>query len=198
MIVQNAGRSSVNWEWNSTNVARLYSDSVTGNDYTSDDIQDYLNPSAMVVDPTDGNLILSFKNANCLVKINSETGKLMWTLGGNSDEFGLKSSQKFSGQTDVQVSEDGTLTITQPGKITMLKLDEGNKAVASIRTKNIDNAVGANLMNTDNGVLCVGKNGSVLIEERSVDGGELKNALQIKTTSPHNLASVRFVPAEKH
>lgn len=198
VIVQNAGRSSVNWEWNSTNVARLYSDSVTGNDYTSDDIQDYLNPSAMVVDPTDGNLILSFKNANCLVKINSETGKLMWTLGGNSDEFGLKSSQKFSGQTDVQVSEDGTLTITQPGKITMLKLDEGNKAVASIRTKNIDNAVGANLMNTDNGVLCVGKNGSVLIEERSVDGGELKNALQIKTTSPHNLASVRFVPAEKH
>lgn len=196
VLVQNAGRTHVSWEWNSTDVARLYSDSVAGNDYTSDDIQDYLNPSAMAVDPTDNNVILSFKNANCLVKINSKTGKMMWTLGGKSDEFGLKDSQKFSGQTDVQVSAEGTLTITQPGKVTVLKLDEANKAVASIRTKNMDNVVGANLMNAGSGELCVGKNGSVLIEERNVDGDELKNALQIKTTQPHNIASVRFVPAQ--
>ena len=51
-------------------------------------------------------------------------------------------------------------------------------------------------MNADSGELCVGKNGSVLIEERNVDGGEVKNALQIKTTTPHSIASVRFVPAQ--
>jgi arylsulfate sulfotransferase len=197
VILQNAGRSSVNWEWKSTSDSRLYSASVSGNDYTSSDMQNYLSPSAMVMDPQDHNLILSFKNADCLVKINSDTGKLMWILGGKADEFGLKDSQKFSGQTDVQVASDGTLTITQADKVTVLKLDEKARKLASYKEKSLSGAVGANAVNTQNGVLCVGKSGKVLIEEESLgDGDDLKNPLQISTTHARSLASVRFVRIE--
>ncbi|MGN0194204.1 MAG: aryl-sulfate sulfotransferase [Pseudoramibacter sp.] len=196
VILQNAGRSHVNWEWKSTSDTRLYSASVSGNDYTSSDIQDYLNPSAMVVDPKDQNLILSFKNADCLVKINSETGKLMWVLGGKADEFGLKDSQKFSGQTDVQAAADGTLTITQPGKITVMKLDENGKRVVFHKTKSIDGLVGANMESTNAETLCVGKSGKVLVEEESLNDGDLKNPLQITTTHARSLSSVRFVRLE--
>lgn len=196
VVVQNAGRSHVTWEWKSTSDSRLYSASVSGNDYTSSDIQDYLNPSAMVVDSRDHNLILSFKNADCLVKINSETGKLMWILGGKADEFGLKDSQKFSGQTDVQVASDGTLTITQPDKVTVMKLDENGKRVVSHKTKTIDGLVGANVVNANAGTLCVGKSGKVLIEVESLNDENLKNPLRISTTHSRNLSAVRFVRLE--
>jgi arylsulfate sulfotransferase len=131
-IVQEVkGTTEVAFQWNSTDHPELYALSTTGNQYSGDGINDYLHLNAMLLDPTDNNIILSFKNADCLVKINRTDGSIMWILGGSGDQFGLTSEQKFTAQTDVTLNSDGSLTILDGDRIETLTLDQSAKKVTA-------------------------------------------------------------------
>ncbi|MDD2414453.1 MAG: aryl-sulfate sulfotransferase [Eubacteriaceae bacterium] len=133
-IIQEVNGDKVTWQWKSTDYPELYAMSATGNNYTSTDVQDYLHINAMMLDPSDKNLIVSFKNANMIVKISRTDGKIMWILGGKGDQFGLSDDQKFTAQSDVTLAEDGSLIISQNDKIVRITLDETNKKVKTYDT----------------------------------------------------------------
>ena len=48
---------------------------------------DYAHMNAVNIDPTDNNLLVSLRNVCEIVKINRQTGAVMWVLGGRGNQF---------------------------------------------------------------------------------------------------------------
>ncbi len=71
---------------------------------------DYIHFNSMYIDE-DGNLLVSCRHLNEILKLSRETGELMWTLGGVGDEFGLTDEQLFSKQHSIIVTDDGSYMI---------------------------------------------------------------------------------------
>lgn len=135
-VIQEVKDGKVSFQWKSTDcadAATLYALSAAGNDYASGEVQDYLHINALLLDPKDNNLIVSFKNANAIVKINREDGKIMWILGGTKDSFGLSEDQKMTAQTSVTLSDDGSLVILDSSRILKVSLDETAKKVSTFK-----------------------------------------------------------------
>ncbi|MEG0074347.1 MAG: arylsulfotransferase family protein [Eubacterium sp.] len=134
-VIQEVKDNQVVFEWKSTDHPELYVLSEKGNDFANSTtkVQDYLHINDMILDPSDDNLIVSFKNANTILKIDRKTGEIMWVLSGKGDQFGMSDAQKFSAQSDISLAEDGTLIVFDNGnatgktRVVKLKLDEANK-----------------------------------------------------------------------
>jgi hypothetical protein len=138
-IVQEVNSGSVVGEWDSGNEMELYTDSVDGNAFGSIAVSDYLHLNSVTVDPADGNWILSFRHLNAIVKVDHTTAKILWTLGGKEDMFGLTADQAFSHQHHVRVQADGSLTVFDNGndahqsRAISFVLDETNHKVTSFQ-----------------------------------------------------------------
>ncbi|MGV8906782.1 MAG: arylsulfotransferase family protein [Acetobacterium sp.] len=136
-LLQEVKADKVVFEFASDAYPELYTLSTENNDYgnIANQSPDYANFNSMIIDPADNNLICSFRNLNTIVKINRETGAIIWKLSGAGDEFGLTEDQKTSKQNDVRLTDDGYLTIFDNAnssgqtRILKLKLDEVNKKV---------------------------------------------------------------------
>lgn len=133
-VIQEIKDGQIVFEWDSTDYPELYSLNANADYYNKNEYwTDYLHLDSVAVDPKDNNIILSFANADSIVKINHSTGKIMWILGGSKDEFGLSETQKFSGQNDVRINKDGTLTMFNNGTLSKessvirLELNEKDK-----------------------------------------------------------------------
>ncbi|MFT4679199.1 MAG: arylsulfate sulfotransferase [Litorivivens sp.] len=59
----------------------------------------------------DGNYILSFKEINQLVKINSETGAIIWKLGGSDGDISFFPNDQFGDQHDINRTAVGTYMV---------------------------------------------------------------------------------------
>lgn len=105
---------------------------------------DYMHFNSMKIDETDGNLICSFRNIDCIMKIDRTTGKIMWVLGGPGDEFGLKEEQQFSNQHSISFLSDHSILIYDNGcknkktRILKIKLDEKNKKIETFKQYDLD------------------------------------------------------------
>jgi hypothetical protein len=136
-LIQEVNEDEIVFEFSSDDFSELYGLSVNNNDYTNTISQnpDYMGFSSMVIDPVDENLICSFTNLNTIIKINRETGSIVWKLSGDLDQFGLTADQKMSGQTQIDVTDKGYFVIFDNGIITKktrllkIKLDEANKKI---------------------------------------------------------------------
>ena len=105
--IQEIDHGEVVFEWLSTDHPELYSMTTTeqvenANAFTNTDPNtyvDYVHLNAIVVDD-DGNLVLSCRHLNSMLKIdrNEGTGNLIWALSGVGDEFALTDEQTTSGQ----------------------------------------------------------------------------------------------------
>jgi hypothetical protein len=71
---------------------------------------DYFHLNSIDVD-TDGNYLLSARNTHAVYKLNRETGKIMWRLGGKKSDFAMGAGTKFGWQHDARRQADGTITI---------------------------------------------------------------------------------------
>lgn len=94
------------WEWRSLDhvaVAESMSDEL-GNPF------DYFHINAIEVD-TDGNLIISARNTWGVYKVDRDTGKVLWRLGGRKSDFAMGRGTEFAFQHDAR-SHDGGRTIT--------------------------------------------------------------------------------------
>ncbi|WP_164667637.1 arylsulfotransferase family protein [Virgibacillus doumboii] len=111
--------NEVVWEWKSTEHQKLYGLSTEHNDFTNTHSRyaDYMHYNSLAIDPDDGNLIVSFRNLSSIVKLNRETGEIMWTLGGKGDQFGLTEEQLFSRQHKLSFLSDGTILFFNNGNI---------------------------------------------------------------------------------
>ncbi|MBK9733371.1 MAG: aryl-sulfate sulfotransferase [Chitinophagaceae bacterium] len=103
-------------------------------------IIDYVHANSIDLD-TDGNILLSCRKLDQAIKINRETGEMMWRLGGVKNEFVfLNDTLGFNYQHDVRRIANGNITMYDNGnyhpvKISFAKeykLDEVNKTASLI------------------------------------------------------------------
>lgn len=146
-VIQETKNGQVVWQWDATNYPELYAESVEGNNYSNAAVaSDYLHINSMTVDPKDGNLVCSFRNANLILKINRSSGAIMWRLGGKNSDFPLTEAQEFLRQHHANFTEDGsTLVLFDNGEINErpysrileFVLDEASRKVTSYSSFNI-------------------------------------------------------------
>ena len=72
---------------------------------------DYFHINSINVDPLDGNLIVSGRNAWAFYKINRMTGAVMWRVGGKKSDFEMGPNTHFAFQHDVTPYAGGVVTI---------------------------------------------------------------------------------------
>lgn len=133
------------WEFDTTNYEELYLYSTFSNRYDSKAIgeKDYIHVNSLTIDPDDGNLLVSFRNIDAIIKIDINDGKLLWILGGIGDEFSLSDSQLFYKQHSISFSKDGKLNIFDNGvdvlntRIVRLKYDESEKKITDFESYKI-------------------------------------------------------------
>ena len=72
---------------------------------------DYAHANSVNLD-TDGNLLLSARNTWTAYKINHDTGKIIWRLGGKHSTFKLPKAARFAWQHNVlRRASDGAITV---------------------------------------------------------------------------------------
>jgi hypothetical protein len=84
---------------------------------------DYAHMNAMSLDPTDNNLLVSLRTTSEIVKINRQTGDVMWRLGGKANQFSFIGEHPENapyytvGQHDIHRLPNGNLLYFDNGNI---------------------------------------------------------------------------------
>jgi outer membrane protein assembly factor BamB len=67
----------------------------------------------------DGNLLVSFRNSDEILKINSETGSIMWRLGGKNSQFSFRNDKLggFSHQHGIRRLANGHILLFDDGNL---------------------------------------------------------------------------------
>lgn len=145
VLIQEVKDDQILWEFTSDTYPELYglAGSIYGNDTASG--IDYTGLNQMILDPEDGNLILSFAQMGTLLKLDRETGEILWKLSGSGDEFALSAEQKFNQIASIQADNAGNLIITDQGqsgsRIVVVSLDEQNKTVKAYNSIDLSKSV---------------------------------------------------------
>lgn len=142
-IIQEVRNDSVLWQWDGTKYPELYiSGDLYNKYYDVAKTKDYLHINSCSVDSVDGNLIVSFRSANMIVKINRKNGNIMWKLGGRNTDFALKENEKFLRQHHARfigtshkllMIDNGDSTLRQASRVLEFGLDEQNKKVTTFK-----------------------------------------------------------------
>ncbi|GAB5416419.1 MAG: hypothetical protein Crog4KO_09950 [Crocinitomicaceae bacterium] len=96
------------FEWDSFN--HLTPDYFASGPYNPNNF-DYVHANAIALDTTDNNLLVSFKTANLVCKIDHVTGNVIWRLNGNFSDFTFPNDNGFSGQHDIRLLPNGNVSI---------------------------------------------------------------------------------------
>lgn len=135
------------WEFDSTKYTELYKyynpEMVQAEFATKDHYQNYMHFNAMVIDPKDNNLIVSFRNICSIIKIDRKTGKIIWILGGKGDEFNMNEEDKFLFQHSIRFADSNKLLLYDNGnyerksRIVTFNIDENNKTISNYKNLNL-------------------------------------------------------------
>ncbi len=115
--IQEVKDGEIVFEWLSTDEPAFYEASVESNNYQNTDRSsaDYTHVNSVAIDPKDNNLVLSARHLDGLIKLDRQTGDVLWVLGGALDDFGLTDDQKMYRQHDATYTEHGTLVAFDNG-----------------------------------------------------------------------------------
>ncbi len=120
-VIQEIKDGELIFQWQSSDYTELYELNVLNNpnagdlEHSTDSTIDYIHYNSIEVDPNDNNFILSFRRLDAVIKIDRETGDIIWVLGGEGDDFGLTDEQKFSRQHFARFADDETITVFDNG-----------------------------------------------------------------------------------
>lgn len=105
------------FEWDSTDHPELYEASLEAGDYTNVTRlwSDYAHFNSIIIDPKDNNFICSYRDLDSILKIDRETGEILWFLGGKFDDFNLTEEQQFHRQHNATLTEDGSILLFDNG-----------------------------------------------------------------------------------
>lgn len=149
LFIQEIKDGEVLWEFNSADYEQfLYeSNSVTW-EKSMERCYDYVHFNYMDIDK-DGNLLVSCRHLDAILKISREDGSLMWQLGGDYDEFKLTEAQKFSYQHSIIVADNGDYMLfdnantaveskaAEYSSVIRMTVDEKNKTVTAFERHNV-------------------------------------------------------------
>ena len=149
--IQEIKNGKILFEWRSSEHKELYDYVFDKNIISTDSDNDYLHINKIIVDPKDNNLIASFRSISTILKIDRNTGEIIWSLGGKKDDFNLKSKQKFAYQHSLSFTSDHSLMIFDNGdnrpllgiknasRVIKIKLDEKNNMVEKYQDYKLKN-----------------------------------------------------------
>lgn len=149
LFIQEIKDDKVLWEFSTADYEQfLYeSNSVTWKK-SMERCHDYVHFNYMDIDK-DGNLLVSCRHLDAILKISREDGSLVWQLGGDYDEFKLTAEQKFSYQHSIIVTENGDYMLfdnanTAVGaktanysSVIRMTVDEATKTVKAFERHNV-------------------------------------------------------------
>ena len=101
---------------------------------------EYFHANAAEVAP-DGNFLVSARNTSTLYKINRQTGKIMWRLGGKKSDFKLGAGVRFDFQHSARTLADGSIRLydnsaapphRKASRAITVKLDEAGKTATLV------------------------------------------------------------------
>ena len=110
--------------------------------------EDNIHTNSVIVDPSDGNIVISNRNLNSVVKINKETKGIEWIFGGDENQFDYNGMKPFEKQHHAHYGSDGKMYIYDNntfGDISrglVIDLDEKNKKVLSYKEYTHENQKG--------------------------------------------------------
>ena len=146
-IIQEVVKDSVIWQWDGSGYPEFYGTSNLNNHFAdTSKTQDYMHINSLCLDPNDGNVIVSFRSMDQVVKINSHTGKIMWRLGGKNSDFPMNPNQQFlrmhsailtdNGKT-LLLLDNGDSILRQTSRVLEFNLDEQQKKITSFKAMSI-------------------------------------------------------------
>jgi hypothetical protein len=110
-VIQEQQNGGVVFEWRDLDHVPI-TDSVA--DLTGQ-IVDYTHGNAFELDD-DGNILASFRNTNQVLKINRQTGAVIWQLGGSSNQFNFTNDPGFALQHNIRQLDSGNITLFDNGE----------------------------------------------------------------------------------
>jgi hypothetical protein len=136
-VIQEIENDKVIWQWDASDYAEFFEFNPNKEVFSDDKPADYLHTNTITLDTTDGNIIMSFRDLNQIIKLERRTGKILWRLGGLNSDFALTKQMKFLGQHAVKFAADHSLLFLDNGsektrpysRIVKFKLDEKSKKV---------------------------------------------------------------------
>lgn len=134
--IQEINNGKVVFQWLASDYPQLLETSVESQGAEK---EDYMHTNSLTIDPSDNNFVISNRNLDSVLKIDRDNGKILWTLGGKDDEFGLNKSQQFHRQHYAYFDLNDNLLLfnnNNPEKKTNImsfELDEDNKEVKSFK-----------------------------------------------------------------
>ncbi len=200
-VIQEIKDDELIFQWVSTDYPELYAYSADLMDYSADEEQDYMHFNSIDFDE-DGNLICSFRRIDGVIKIDRETGDIIWILGGDGDEFGLTDDQKFSYQHLAYYSSENTITLFDNGldilqtRVVEITIDEDTKTVLDYNSYEIEGyysaAMGSAIrLDDDEAIFLIGwgtrSADNIMFTEINFDTGEvLFELMDLDDESPQN------------
>ncbi len=143
-VIQELLNDRVVWQWVGSDYPELYATSVEGNNYSNTAITaDYLHVNSMWVDEKDGNLLISCRNSNQLIKLNRHGPGIVWQLGGINSDFELPGGSQFLRQHNatyindgktILLLDNGLLEVRDYSRVLEFDIDEQNRIITATRT----------------------------------------------------------------
>ncbi len=137
LVLQQLDRSkNIIWQWRSWDHFSFLDSTV---DLKGQNI-DLIHGNGLAL-ASDGNLLLSCRNLSEITKINLESGKIMWRLGGKANQFTFVNDQPFAFQHDISQLENGNITLFDnhgteekpaPSRALEYQVDEVNRTVTKV------------------------------------------------------------------
>ena len=145
-VIQEIKDDKLVFHWESINHPEFYNYSCMYKDFANygenqSVYNDYCHSNALVIDPKDGNFIVSFRHTG-IAKINRQTGDVMWMFGrgGRIDFEGMTEEHCGFLQHDIRIQPDGSFTIfdnygcsTDNSRICRYWLDEENMRLVKFK-----------------------------------------------------------------
>ena len=148
---------------------------------------DYVHTNSVTFD-NDGDLLMSARNTWSIYKIDRETGRIRWRLGGKRSSFRLPPAARFAWQHDVHRRADGAITlfdnsafppVRKFSRALAIRLDERRRTASLISaTRHPDRLLAAtqgNRQNLPNGNFLVGWGSQRQLKEYVGGGNVLFN-----------------------
>lgn len=145
-VIQGFRDGEMFFEWDSTDYPELYAESVEYNDFTNSTNlpADYAHLNSIDIDVDGKALLCSFRDLDSVIKINLETGDILWKLSGLGDCFNLTQDQKLSRQHYARYNSNGSISVFDNGndmsrtRIAEFWLDEESMTVKDFKPYEID------------------------------------------------------------
>lgn len=128
---------NLKFEWKSLDHIDILDTDTTFVDLTSN-VVDYMHINSFDID-NQGDIYISARHLNSIIKINGISGDVIWTLGGKKNEFTMIGDNEFfSGQHSIKIIPDSKILLFDNGNVFHPSYSEGVEYLLDENLKTIE------------------------------------------------------------